>query len=545
MNPWAGKRALRALSVGIAACAAIVVFAMLHGEELPSADSASEPRPSDLVTANPGPADSPTRSTLLRGFVYDAVDLQPIAGARVGSGWNLEDAVTTDAAGRFHFVASTPPEIAKWSSGTAVRVSAVSVLTAEAKGYSRTILRLPSEAKFDTVDFAMRRGDSWVGTIVDVDGRPVAGAFVFAVGFMYYGSNGSVDLSRGRTRDDGSFVLDGMARNTNPALVVVAEGFGRTVREFEPRSGEVGTIDLGAIALPAARSISGFAHDVQGRPLADVDVSLEVQHAHGRHTDVDIGVGRFGRRASTKTDERGFYRFAELGPDQYRVTLHLDRRVACQRDVALETDRDLEGVDLEGDPGVELRVRIVDDLGVGVSNVRILSEQLEFLGTTDAIGLAVLKVPSAASQRFVPHSPTPNYEIDPFDCVVDGTEVVRLAHRVGVVSGTLVDARGAPLPYHEVLARGASSRSTEFTLRDGTFHLHVRKGENVDLLLTGHHLELAPVRSTVDGQAVLRFWPRADRRVATDSQLRGTLRDIVVPTSGLVLVAMEESSATR
>jgi len=444
----------------------------------------------------------------IRGRVTDRATGEPIAGAKVGSNWVCDRAVRTDADGRFVFPGWT-------GIGT-------DEMTALAQGYGRKTVTLTDQ---NQLDFVLEKGDRVVGRIVGVDGTPVAEARVHALASSMSGESQQIDSVAGRSRADGTFELEGLRRDLGHTLVVLAPGFGRYLLDFLAFPGGPGTIDLGEIVLPSARAIRGIALDASGRPLAEARVSLS-----GHNADRHRLVGAiktmddfYGRTESRGTDDLGRFRFVDLSPGTYSLELRVDGQPNVRREVILPATTDVEGVTLRPESGDDLRVRVVDEAGAPIVRANVSSQEPYVSVKTDATGLAVLRGLPAVDTWLSATLPSPELKIDPFVGRPGGPEVRVVAYATVAIEGTVVDEAGSPLKGIQIVTSGSKRLFLPPTGPNGTFSLNAKRGETFDISIAARTI----------------FATRGDPSVATDSRLRGTLRGIVAPASGLVLVARE------
>ena len=146
-----------------------------------------------------------------------------------------------------------------------------------------------------------------LGTVVDSSGSPVAGAVV------------TIRELRVFTNGEGRFLFTNLAKG-NYSVNVAKPGFlpgayGRTRPNGQPQTLElqegerIGTV---RITLWRSGSISGVVYDEAGEPLVGVPIwSLERSYAKGR--------AYWNDGPSATTDDRGFYRLADLSPADYAL----------------------------------------------------------------------------------------------------------------------------------------------------------------------------------------------------------------------------------
>lgn len=443
----------------------------------------------------------------IRGRVTDRATGKPIAGANIGSNWVCDRPVRSDADGHYVFPGWT-------GRGT-------DDLTALASGYGRKTLRV---GDLDRIDFVLEPGDRVIGRIVGADGTPVADARVHALASSMHGDSQEIDTIAGHAQPDGSFLVEGLRRDLGHTLVVLADGHGRYLLDFLAHPAGPGTIDLGTIVLPAPRAISGRALDAAGAPLPGARVSLS-----GNNADRNRLVGQaepmsafYGRTESRETDDLGRFRFRDLSPGKYSLELRIEGRPSLRREVILTSEADIEDVNLRIESGRDLHVRIVDEAGSPIAGSYVTSHEPYVSVKTDETGLAILRGLPEIDTSLSASTPNSELNIDPFVGRPGGPEVRVVAYAVVRVEGVVVDEAGAPLEGIHLVASGPKNLFLSPTGKDGSFYFEAKHGEIFDV--------------AISARAV--FANRGDRD-PTAERLRGTLRAIAAPSSGLVLVARE------
>lgn len=118
----------------------------------------------------------------------------------------------------------------------------------------------------ENVDFAVPRGLSMSGIVVDEAGDPVQGVTVYC--------KPVVDNDEGedvRTTEDGTFTVRGFSPNIDVNIQVNGRGY--TAPRVGPLStGEAGMTDI-KIVVAAGASVSGIVVDMAGKPLAEMYVT--------------------------------------------------------------------------------------------------------------------------------------------------------------------------------------------------------------------------------------------------------------------------------
>ncbi|WP_406694466.1 carboxypeptidase regulatory-like domain-containing protein [Singulisphaera sp. Ch08] len=165
-------------------------------------------------------------------------------------------------------------------------------------------------------------GGSLAGTIVDMEGRPIQGAEVRVhAEARILMHPGSFFVIPGRTThlavtgDSGMFLLPNLCKG-NYSLRISAPGFATIERKtlIESTLGEV-VIDA---VMGQADAISGQVMDQQGKPIADVDVTISerrIARKDGTQTNYNDTL------EMKTTDAKGAFRFNKLPEGDYTLTL--------------------------------------------------------------------------------------------------------------------------------------------------------------------------------------------------------------------------------
>jgi protocatechuate 3,4-dioxygenase beta subunit len=451
----------------------------------------------------------------VRGRVTDAESGEPLAGASVGANWVLDRAVTTGADGRYEFPGWT-------GNGT-------SILTAKAPGHGPVWKKVPTDGD---VDFALAAGDTVTGRLVRDDGSPIGCGFVCA-----YGAGDETrahDCVGASTRACGRFELTGLQREMPHTLTAAAPGRGTTLVDFDPAPARRGTVDLGDVVLPAARSIEGLATDGDGRPLADTLVVLS--GANDDHARLRGGAKASPSRISStrRTDDLGRFRFPDLAPGTYEVRLFTNdapRAVATR--VVLPADRDVLDARVRLPGSRSVCVLVVDDTGAPLdeASIQVLAKIGEtdsgtcpLMGWTDADGRATFRGLPAGDTAFSvgddKHHRCVGTRTEPV--IPDGQEVRVVLRRAVEIRGFVRGEDGAAVPLMSIKAalhRDGSDAGFAQSDEAGAFAIRVPAGEPVDLVVEGSQ----QVRQK-------EYWSQRDTGLA------GTLSGVTGPAEGQTIV---------
>ena len=408
------------------------------------------------------------RGTRIAGRVTDATTGAVVAGARVGAGWTLADATTTDADGRY---------------ALPIRLESEDVVTVLADGYARAARKATAEGE---LDFALAPGDAIVGRVVDESGSPVAGALVAAIATRNVGDGQEFSSGAVETGADGRFRLGNLRRDWAHALVLQAAGRGRRTVDVAPSDDTRAQRDVGDVALAPGRTIEVRVVGVDGKPLARHPLTLESERTPASPADT-----YYGRSEERMTDDLGRARFPDLGPGDYVVDVAEPEQNHLRRTVAIgASDPPPVVVSFESD--YALRVRVVDEAGVFVPG---FYAQVEFDGApaqgrdvgADGAEFASKAVPRRvtsfgrtreARESFLPPKPV---------VVPRGRgEVTVVVRRAAQISGKVLDPSGAPLAGASVCARrGVTDLWAAASKEDGTFVIALPADVTVDVTFEG------------------------------------------------------------
>lgn len=204
------------------------------------------------------------------------------------------------------------------------------------------------------------------GRVVDPDGRPIAGATVFAFAsdpmrmgrFRFDGPSGPGPAT---SDEDGLFRVEGVEPGTIEVRAAAAGYQAAQIKNLEARPGQ----DLKGVevVLSPGAVVEGRVLSPSGRPVAGARVAVAELESRG---------GQFNPSGAI-SDGEGRYRMDGIAPGPRAVEAeHPDyRRALRELDVRLgENTLDLT---LEG--GSEVRGRVVDEGGAPVANARVSLRQ--------------------------------------------------------------------------------------------------------------------------------------------------------------------------
>jgi hypothetical protein len=146
------------------------------------------------------------------------------------------------------------------------------------------------------------------GRVVDIDGRPVAGARVWFEG------QGRKTLAEARTNDGGRYRLESIPPTFQGDLLIDAGGYGREYRD-EVRVFPARQVELRDVVMAPGRDVVGRILDRNGMPKA----GLELECSFFTHLAA-FSVGRYGPSFKVRTDAEGRFRVRDVPPCQFEAT---------------------------------------------------------------------------------------------------------------------------------------------------------------------------------------------------------------------------------
>jgi beta-lactamase regulating signal transducer with metallopeptidase domain len=195
------------------------------------------------------------------------------------------------------------------------------------------------------------------GRVSDPDGKPFAGATVYAVGYYYSPELKRLPLCESKSDAEGRFELSypnpkytpaaqlGQMSGASQVIAAVADGFGSGFASTDAHSDKDLTLRLVRDDVP----IAGRVLDLEGRPVAGVRVSVhevkssngddlrawleaiargEVNWAAGRHLEAMLPEYEPPRATPVVTDGSGHYRVTGIGRERVATLLFTGPKIA-------------------------------------------------------------------------------------------------------------------------------------------------------------------------------------------------------------------------
>ncbi|MEZ6037939.1 MAG: sigma-70 family RNA polymerase sigma factor [Planctomycetota bacterium] len=245
----------------------------------------------------------------VRGHVHDAASGLPVAGALVSPSWTGHDGVRSDAEGAFAIDGLGEQE----------------ELHVRCRGYVAAFALVPTQVDAPRVDFALVRGATVVGRVVDTAGDGLGDAFVAAARDVQLRSGVVHTAWCSATVDaDGRFVVEDVGPEQDLQFTVRCPGYG--ARTVAPGVALLPGLvrDLGSIELRAEALLEGVVVDLDGRAVGGADV-----HLFGRDRDFaavlppgdeSLPLFPFAHR-HTRTAADGAFRLAGLAAGDYELSI--------------------------------------------------------------------------------------------------------------------------------------------------------------------------------------------------------------------------------
>jgi protocatechuate 3,4-dioxygenase beta subunit len=420
---------------------------------------------------------------VVRGRVTDAVTGRPIEGAEVGETWTFRKSVRTDAHGEYVLEGLSP---------------FVLDLEVRAEGYGRTERALRSEFEEpvpERVDVELLPARGVRGRVVDVEGLPIAQAYVAAVASEYPEDGGQrTDWRSTRSGADGRFHVVGMRPDLRHALVARHPGYGAIVHDLSAAELERPELDVGDVVLPPAAAIVGRVVDEAGAGIAGLEVRLLGTNADRgrfaeRSREETWSLDWYVAERSTRTGSAGGFAFANVAPGSYDVsTLLPGTRTGPELQVEVASGERVEDIELVLARGLSVSGRVVAGDGGSVPKVYVSVDAEAGDGEADVPadpdgGFVATGLPPGTYTLTAYPYPTPD---DRLAGRIFASELVRgvSAGQEGVVlvlplatlvAGRVVDADGRPVegsivsaldpPSEQILAFDETDPAGGFTLR--------------------------------------------------------------------------------
>lgn len=289
------------------------------------------------------------------------------------------------------------------------------------------------------VDFAVPRGLSMSGIVVDEAGDPVEGVMVSCAAVVQNGEEESVT-----TKEDGTFTSRGYSPNVDVNISVSGRGY--TAPPLGPLStGDSGMSDI-KIVVAAGASIAGIVVDTAGKPLPDIYVNASSPNFNGGPMEATGPDGKF----HIKSLAEGTYTLQAHSQNSWGNRPQNNQEITVAQgeavtDVRLVLERGPSSTisgritNGKGEPVKDANVRAYSPTGGGGANIQ-----------SDADGKYELSVDEGGTFHMnVYHQ---NYSMQEREGVESGARNVdfRLEGR-GSVEGQVLDAAtGKPIPNFEI-----------------------------------------------------------------------------------------------
>ncbi len=369
-------------------------------------------------------------------------------------------------------------------------------LAARAEGFPELLVPgieiAPSEEPIDLGTVILVPGVLLSGRVVDAEGQPVAAAQLSVRNAdgeqIVVQRPASSWFASAESRQNGSFHLPGLPRDSRLVLLAVADGY--LARELAVTTG---TDDQRLeVELSRGVGVAGLVLGPQGRPAAGSRVELR---ATGPQQGLSTATSR-----TVEAGEGGRFEARGLRPGEYQIAARLGDAESepLRRRLSVEGPADLT---LELRRKASLEVSVVDSTGRPVARafVRLRPEAVRsperplrerstsrrgVFRSTDGSGVAVFEPLDAGVYRALSDHP----ELGSAEATVEvgGAGSQRLELRLAaseegerrlVVSGRVIDPQGLPVSRARVWLDGGRSGGRTTSDDAGAFELRVPAGE--------------------------------------------------------------------
>jgi len=297
----------------------------------------------------------------VEGSVLDDASGEAVAGASIEPWFRgLGHSTTSDSSGRFvlHGLGDD---------GRPARVR----LQVHADGYANEKVELPAPIQGAMrVEVRLRSGVHVRGSLVDSEGRPVAGARVAAVGHGVVADARRFDSMSARSDAQGRFELQGLRRDLAWILRIDADGCARRALAFPEPPIQGTCVDFGEIALGAPALLHGRLVDTDGHGIEGFYVCLNTNRLDAGPYPSDAGADAQDLKDQVRTDAHGRFALAGLRGGSYWIWAG---RKGCARAVERE-------IQVEASSESEELVLTLD-LGSSISGVLLGPEGKPVAGT--------------------------------------------------------------------------------------------------------------------------------------------------------------------
>ena len=423
----------------------------------------------------------------VRGHVTDGDTGNPIAGAEVAEARRRHRAVSTDDTGAFEYPGWTDDRM--------------DVLSATAEGYPWEARRVRDE---EEIHFELFSGDEVVGRVVDPMGRPVGGVLVEA-----YGRAPARFLTGDRTKDvetmdflstetdlEGRFVFSTLRTEGSHSLTISRPGEGGLQFTFDHTLAVGNRIDLGDLMLEETGSIEGRALDGEGKPLPRAKIAL--RHISKKEEVLAGGLWRgssYSGSESRPTDDIGRFRFLDLPPGRYSLSLSPGNAPRVHQRIDLVSGQHIRDVTLRLEPGRSLTVRIESGSGEPIERLPVVATYREggvLRATTDASGRIVFRGLPEVSVSIAPMGGERYMGARPKTAMPADQEVLFVLQERVRIEGIILAPDGTPLRGMQIRSScpGQNPRyGIQYSGPEGRFAFSVLAGAVVDIVVPGRRDE--------------------------------------------------------
>ena len=296
-------------------------------------------------------------------------------------------------------------------------------------------------------------GSPRAGVVVSVGIWSVPGALELVIG---EGDVPKGDKQQVTTASDGTFRAhitgDRVVRLTLPASELVFT----TPQRFEVGQED---LDLGEVVAVRAAQVSGVVQDEVGNPVAGVKVSAS------------IGAIGFSSESSGTTANDGTFSIGKLREGNWTLATKSSRYLPTTKVLELDAEQQVADLILVVESGRMISGRVIDDRGVGVAGMKVVSQRRQVF--------AGMEIARFASDEAVPTDDLGNFtlaglagdaatirvtgpghtKVTMSNVATSSSNVQIRVERLAKVSGVVVNGDGTPVVGSKVSARTQSENS--------------------------------------------------------------------------------------
>jgi protocatechuate 3,4-dioxygenase beta subunit len=245
-------------------------------------------------------------------------------------------------------------------------------------GFKTSIQTIDVGNEHKELTFELQKAAILKGRVIDAKGNPIACAQIY---IEYASLSPTLMYPEDDTDEVGTFYIGEEASiiqmDESESVVLYAKhplyALGRT-DVFNIKQGD--TLDDISITLTQGNSISGKVTDKEGKPIASVKISYELDSEREKRLGSDAIIGDFGDKKEKEnlTDTDGRYQIKNVMPGKYTITaFHKNYVEKTKEGVNIEEGIETTGIDFVLDEGLTLAGTVVDRDDKPIEGVNIYS----------------------------------------------------------------------------------------------------------------------------------------------------------------------------